>query len=155
VLLESVRSGSRQVALVGVAGAPPAGLSSHVLVSEGLVAAVPAGHPLATRISVDLVTLCAYEMICLPVGTGIRAVLDQACAAKGLRPGVSLQASAPGAVADLAARGLGVAVLSASMATGFGDLTAVTIDGLGAPALLAVVWREQSTLIGAFIRELA
>jgi DNA-binding transcriptional LysR family regulator len=154
VLIENVRSGLQDVALVGVAGAPPAGLSSHVIVSEGLIAAVPAGHPLATRISVDLVTLCAYEMICLPMGTGIRGVLDQACAAQGLRPGVSLQATAPAAVADLAARGLGVAVLSASMAAGFGELVAIPIDGITIPALLALVWRGQSKVVRSFIQAL-
>lgn len=151
-LIENVRSGSLDVALVGVAGAPPSGLSSQVLVSEGLIAAVPAGHPLATRISVDLVTLCAYEMICLPAGTGIRGVLDQACATQGLRPGVSLQATAPAAVADLAARGLGVAVLSASMAADFTDLTAVPIDGIAIAALLALVWRPENRLATAFTR---
>jgi DNA-binding transcriptional LysR family regulator len=155
VLIENVRSGAQDVALVGVAGAPPVGLSSHVIVSEGLVAAVPAGHPLATRITVDLVTLCAYEMVCLPVGTGIRSVLDQACAAIGLRPGVSLQATAPAAVADLAARGLGVAVLSASMAAGFGDLAAIPIDGITTPAVLALVWRKQSKAIETFIQMMA
>jgi DNA-binding transcriptional LysR family regulator len=143
VLVENVRAGRQDLALVGVAGAVPAGLSSHIIVSEGLIAAVPVGHPLATRISVDLASLCAYEIVCLPVGTGVRGVLDQACAAVGLRPGILLQATAPTAVADLAARGLGVAVLSASMAADFGELRIVPIEGITVPALLAVVWREQ------------
>lgn len=55
---------------------------------------------------------------------------------------IALQASAADAVADLAARGLGVAVLSASMASGHRDRLVVrTIDGLATPALLALVWR--------------
>ena len=55
----------------------------------------------------------------MPTGTGIRTVFDQACAAAGLRPDIALQASAPDAVADLAIRGLGVAILSESMATDY------------------------------------
>jgi DNA-binding transcriptional LysR family regulator len=141
VLIENVRSGISDLALVGVSGEPPAGLSSQVLVSEGLVAAVPPDHPLATRDAIDLATLCAYEIVCLPVGTGIRNALDQGCAAAGLRPGVTLQATAPGAVADLAARGLGVAVLSASMAIDFAGLRVVPVRDMPIPVLLALVWR--------------
>jgi len=155
VLIESVRSGGQDLALVGVAGAPPAGLSSEVIVSEGLVAVVPAGHPLATRIAVDLRTLCAYDLVCLPVGTGIRSVLDQACAAVGLRPEVALQATAPTAVADLAARGLGVAVLSASMGVDFERLSVIPVTGVEIPALLALVWRgEHSPAVRALLPHL-
>jgi DNA-binding transcriptional LysR family regulator len=146
VLIDNVRAGRQDLALVGVAGAPPADLSSQVIISEGLIAAVPADHPLAREagvLSVDLVTLCAYKIVCLPVGTGIRSVFDQACAARGLRPEVALQATAPAAVADLAARGLGVAVLSATMAVDLGDLTVLPIDGITIPALLAVIWRDS------------
>jgi DNA-binding transcriptional LysR family regulator len=87
--------------------------------------------------------------------SGVSAQVDQACAAIGLRPGASLQATAPAAVADLAARGLGVAVLSASVAADFTDLTAVPIDEITIPALLALVWRKQNTLVTAFTRALA
>lgn len=143
VLIENVRAGAAGLALVGVAGTPPVGLRSHVIVSEGLAAAVPPEHPLATRISVDLATLCAYKIVCLPSGTGIRSVLDQACAAAGLRPEIALQATAPAAVADLAARGLGVAVLSASMAADFEHLRTLPIDDIEIPALLGLVWRDN------------
>jgi DNA-binding transcriptional LysR family regulator len=143
VLIDAVRTGAQDLALVGVPGGPPPGLSSQVIISEGLIAAVPSGHPLAGHASIDLATLCPYEIICLPVGTGVRGVLDQACAAAGLRPEVALQATAPAAVADLAARGLGVAVLSATMATDFAELSIVPIEGITIAALLAVIWRDN------------
>jgi len=155
VLVESVRSGGQDLALVGVAGAPPAGLSSEIIVSESLVAAVPPDHPLATRIAVDLATLCAYDIVCLPLGTGIRGVLDQACAAAGLRPVIALQATAPTAVADLAARGLGVAVLSASMPVDLAGLSVVPVTGVDIAALLALVWRtEHSPAVRALLPHL-
>jgi len=44
-------------------------------------------------------------------------------------------------VADLAGRGLGVAILAETMAAGFsGQLTAVPIQDIGIPSLLALVW---------------
>jgi DNA-binding transcriptional LysR family regulator len=85
----------------------------------------------------------AYAIVTLPEGTGIRTVFDDACVEAGLMPDVALVASAPGAVASLASRGMGAAVLSASMATAYPDLVAVPIDDVDIPALLALVWRPQ------------
>jgi len=142
-LTEGVRGGTVDVALIGTAIAAPAGLDSLTIISERLVAAVPAGHPLAGRRRVALRDLDAHPIVCMPPGTGLRTVFDQACAARGLRPVIALQASAADAIADLAARGLGVAVLSDSMAERYRDrLTALTIDDVTAPALLALVWRS-------------
>ena len=151
VLVEAVRGGHVDIALVGAAGGTPPDLAYRTIVSEGLVALVPEDHALAVKDEVPLRRLCAYPLICLPVGTGIRSVLDQACAAAGVRANVALQATAPGAVTDLAARGLGVAVLSASMA-GETGLTAVPIAEVEIPALLALVWRrEDNTVLRALL----
>lgn len=147
VLIENVRAGSCDIALVGSAGGPPEGLRSLTILSEGLVAAVPPDHLLAEQESVALRRLSAYPLICLPVGTGIRTVLDQACAAAGMRPAVALQATAPAAVADLAVRGLGVAILSASMAADHDGLRAVPIENVEVPALLALVWRKEESMV--------
>jgi DNA-binding transcriptional LysR family regulator len=144
-MLEQVRSGAVDIALAAVAGQVPDGLSSLTIVSEGLVAAVPTDHALAGKSSVSLEALTSYPLICLPLGTGVRAVFDQACATAGVRPVVSLQATAPGAVLDLAARGLGVAVLSASMVPA--GLRAVPIADVSLPAVLALVWRDESAVL--------
>ncbi|MFF6900323.1 LysR family transcriptional regulator [Streptomyces hydrogenans] len=141
-LADGVRGGTVDLALIGVAGTTPEGLDALTLISEGLVAAVPPGHALADRKSLSLGELTAHPIICMPPGTGLRAVLDQACAAQDLRPTIALEAGASDAIADLAARGLGVAVLSASMATPHTDrLTALPLADADVPALLALVWR--------------
>jgi DNA-binding transcriptional LysR family regulator len=140
-LVERVRTGRADLALIGAAGAPPGGLEALTLVSDGLVAAVPPGHPLAGRRAVTLAEVIGYPIVSLPTGTGVRAVFDQACAARGRQPDIAFQASAPGAVADLAGRGLGVAILAETMAAGFsGRLTGVPIEDVESPALLALVW---------------
>jgi DNA-binding transcriptional LysR family regulator len=144
-LIENVRSGTADVALIGAAAKPPAGLESLVIVDEGLIAGVGDGHPLWRRPDVALRELTAYEIVSLPVGTGIRSVFDQACAAAGLRPVIALEATAPGAVADLAVRGMGVAVLSASMARAHPGLRAVPVSGVDISALLALVWRPAAS----------
>ncbi|MFE9252519.1 LysR family transcriptional regulator [Streptomyces sp. NPDC007088] len=138
-LVEYVRGGSVDLALIGAAGRAPEGLDSRQLVSEAIVAAVPPGHPLTARGAVTLAELSAYPVICLPRGTGIRAVLDRASAARGLTLTVALQASAPGTVVRLAERGLGVAVLSASMLDQESPLRTVPLTDADIPAVLALV----------------
>ncbi|MFE6103844.1 LysR family transcriptional regulator [Streptomyces laurentii] len=141
-LVEGVRAGTLDLALIGTAGAPPEDLESLTIVSEHLVAAVPAGHPLAARSGVTLRDLTPYPLACMPSGTGLRTLFDQACAAQGLRPAIALEAGAADALADLAARGLAVTVLSESMAAHYGDrLTVRRLDDVDTPALLALVWK--------------
>ncbi|MFI9770208.1 LysR family transcriptional regulator [Streptomyces sp. NPDC052415] len=142
-LIEGVRTGAVDLALIGAATATPDGLDALTIISERLVAAVPAGHPLAKAQRVTLRDLIAYPIVCMPPGTGLRTAFDQACAAQSLKPTITLQASAADAIAGLAARGLAVAVLSDSMAAGCRDrLTARTIDDVEVPALLALIWKN-------------
>ncbi len=142
-LVDSVRAGTTDLALIGAADTPPAGLDALPIVRERLVAAVPIGHPLAKRRRPTLADVTRYPIVCLPEGTGIRAVFDRACAARGIRPDIALQASAPRAVADLAARGLGVAVLSESTAVNdHGRLAILKVADVDTLAVLALVWAK-------------
>jgi len=153
-LIESVRTGSTDLALVGSAGSAPPGVDGLPVVIERLVAAVPVGHPLSARRWVTLADISTCPVICLPVGTGVRAVFDQACAAHGLRPDIALQASAPDAIADLAIRGLGIAILSESMTAKHGGrLTGVPISDIETPAVLALIWtRMQSPALRELLK---
>jgi DNA-binding transcriptional LysR family regulator len=165
-LLSRVRSGTADLALVGLAGPMPQDLETLPIISERLAAAVPPGHPLlAGRSAVPLAELAGYQLVCMPAGTGVRAAFDEACASQGVRLAVTIEASAPAAVADLAARGLGVAVLSETMAAAQRDrLRSLPIDGIGPAAHLALAWRPVPgpalrAFVGhcrnAFARELA
>jgi DNA-binding transcriptional LysR family regulator len=145
-LVESVRAGTVDLALVGTAASAPEGLEALTLISERLVAAVPAGHPLALRQRVTLRDLTAHPIVCMPSGTGLRAVFDRACAAQNVHPAIALQAGAADTIADLSARGLGVGILSESMAASHSDrLTARTIHDVETPALLALIWRGRQS----------
>ncbi|MGV8873388.1 MAG: LysR family transcriptional regulator [Rhodococcus sp. (in: high G+C Gram-positive bacteria)] len=145
-LVSDVRSGDMDLALVGVANRIPDGLDSVIISEERIVAAVPRDHPLAELDSATLAQVCEHPIVALPVGTGIRSVFDRDCSGVGLAPSITLQASAPDAVADLAARGLGVAILSASMAWFYDDrLVAVELSDSTTEALLALVWRPTTS----------
>jgi DNA-binding transcriptional LysR family regulator len=140
-LVDSVRAGEIDAALIGTAATELPELTTQTIISEPIVAAVAAsGHPLSTRSRARLQEITAYPIICMPSGTGIRAVLELACAAQGLPVNVALEASAPDAVLDLARRGVGVAVLSASMLAGRDDLATIAIQDVQTNANLSLVW---------------
>ncbi|GHH49795.1 LysR family transcriptional regulator [Streptomyces candidus] len=69
---------------------------------------------------IPLTALRGRALISLPAGTGARGALERGCAAAGFRPAVAFEASAPPVLLQLAARGLGVAVLPYGTATGAG-----------------------------------
>jgi DNA-binding transcriptional LysR family regulator len=147
-LLEALRSGAVDVAFISLGSAePPFGIATEVVADEPLVVAVAAGDALASDGAVALEALRDRPLICLPRGTGVRALLDEACAAAGLRPRIAFEAGDPHVLAALAARGLGAAVLPASVAgVHAGELrTAI----LGDPPLrgrLSLAWRAAGAV---------
>ncbi len=144
-LVDGVRAGTLDLALVGAAGAPPHDLNALTIISEPLVAVVPPGHPLATQPQVSLGDLVDHPLACMPPGTGLRAVFDEACTVRGIEPTITWEASAADALAELTFRELAVAVLSESMATHYRDrLTALPLDDVDIPALLALVWKPST-----------
>lgn len=152
-LIDELRRGGLDLALIGYAHLPPPDLTSLVIVSEGLVAVVPDGHELARRDSTTVAQVVRHPIVCMPPGTGLRAVFDQACAARSLRPAFAIQAAAADSIAELAARGLGVGILSSSLAASHEDrLRALPIRDVTIPALLVILWRTDGSMAA---RELA
>lgn len=118
-LIEAVRGGDLDLAIVSVGPSEqPAGLDIEVVTDEPVDAAVGLADELAEHATVSLAQLAQRPLITLPVGTGIRRQLDQVCAAVGVSPRIAFEASTPQALAELAERGLGVAILPRSMARG-------------------------------------
>ncbi|UZJ32868.1 LysR family transcriptional regulator [Streptomyces endophytica] len=116
-MLAALHGGELDLAVIGLAQeeAPP-GISLRLVVDQPLVAAVAPGDPLLTppdRSAVPLAELQDRPLISLPRGTGLRGVLERACAQAGIRPRFAFEAAAPEVLAQLAARGLGVAVIPA------------------------------------------
>ncbi|KAB7753139.1 LysR substrate-binding domain-containing protein [Mycolicibacterium mucogenicum] len=139
-LIEDVRTGQLDAAIVSVGSELPAGLAAVVVTDQPIVAAVALDDPWHTRRTLRLAELAGRAVIALPVGTGIRHQFDAACADVGVDVHVAFEASTPQALADLAARGLGVAVLPQSMVRSRTDLHLIKLT----PALrgrLVFAWR--------------
>jgi DNA-binding transcriptional LysR family regulator len=139
-LIEGIRSGQLDAAIVSVGAELPSGLAAVVVTDQPIVAAVALDDPWRTRRALRLTELAGRAVIALPVGTGIRHQFDGACADVGVDVHVAFEASTPQALADLAARGLGVAVLPQSMVRSRADLHLIKLT----PALrgrLVFAWR--------------
>jgi DNA-binding transcriptional LysR family regulator len=125
-LVERLRDGRLDLALIGWAEQTPADIDSVVLVDEELVVAVAPDHPLADAgagaSTITIRQLRDLPLVSLPRGTGVRAALDAACAAAGFTPRIVFEASALPMVVELAGRGLGLAVVPASIPNGPGIL---------------------------------
>ena len=153
-LIDELRGGSVDLCLVGCAHRPPEDLASMVIVSEGLTAVVPPGHELARRKTTTLAQVTKHPVVCMPPGTGLRAVFDQACAAGGIRATIAVEAAAADSIADLAARGLGVGVLTTSLAAAHQDrLHLAAINDVTIPALLAILWRRNGEVAASELAE--
>ena len=143
-LMDQVRDGTLDVALVAVGMRDPEGLTLSVIADEELVAAVAYGEPLSKQDTVGLGVLVDHTLITMPVGSGIRSVLDELCTAAGVKPRIALEATNPKTLADLAARGLGVAIVPESTAREHDhELRAVRIVRPSIRSRLALAWRTE------------
>ncbi len=116
-LIDGVRSGRLDLAIASVGSEEvPDGLAVEVTTDEAFEVVVAADDPWRRRSSVSLKTLATRPLIALPVGTGIRRRLDEACAAANVPVRVAFEASTPLELADLAERGLGPAIVPQSVA---------------------------------------
>ncbi|NKZ11948.1 LysR family transcriptional regulator [Mycolicibacterium septicum DSM 44393] len=144
-LLDGLHSGRLDAAIVSVGAELPAGLAAEVVTDQRIVAAVAGGHPWHRRRTVALRDLADHPVIALPTGAGIRHQFDQACRAAGVAARVAFEASTPHALAELAERGLGVAVLPESVAVARAALHPLPIT----PELrgrLVFAWRAQGPM---------
>ncbi|MGH9129903.1 MAG: LysR family transcriptional regulator [Acidimicrobiales bacterium] len=143
-LVEALRARHLDLALVGSVSARPRGIGSQVVGDEALVAAVARDDPLATKTSITLAGLAQRRLISLRRGTGLRSRFDEACTGAGIQARVAFEASTPHILGQLAARGLGVAILPESFTDAHSNqLHALLITRPGIRAQIELAWRAE------------
>ncbi|MBO0694394.1 MAG: LysR family transcriptional regulator, partial [Acidimicrobiaceae bacterium] len=110
-LFEAVAGGRLDLVLAGLGADPPPGLDIHVVADQYLIAAASHDDPLASRRTIKLAELADRPLISLPAGTGLRTAIDAGFNVIGRQPRIAFEASYPAVLAELAYRGLGVAIL--------------------------------------------
>lgn len=106
------------------------GLTLHRLVSEELVAVLPADHRLARRRTLALADLAGDAFISFRQGARLRELLHSAAATAGFEPRIALESNESRRIRSLVSRGLGVAILPRSDAEDPGAAVALcTLEG--------------------------
>jgi DNA-binding transcriptional LysR family regulator len=144
-LLEAVGNGDFDAAIVGVGAQPlPPRIRARVVATEPLVLAVRRDDPLGRRKSVTLAQLREHPIVTLVRGSGLRAVLENACRDAGFVPQITAEAGELSSLVELAGEGLGAAVLPTSAALG-ADLEVLTITRPRLRRRTALAWNETIT----------
>lgn len=142
-LMARVGDGSLDLALTGIAAGPPTGVAIQVLAEEVLVAAVCASDPLSRSSRIPLAALKERGLVTLSRGTALRAAFGAACAEAGFTPRVDLESTDLAVVAQLAARGLGVAILPASATVAQqANLHTIALTKPQPTGRIALAWRD-------------
>lgn len=150
-MLAALAHGTLDIALVGLTGAeldPTFGVD--VVFDTRLDAALARDDDeFGPRITLS--QLRDRALICLPRGTGLRGVFERACAEAGFEPRVEFEAAAPPLLIQLAAGGLGIAVVPA-LADDDADAAGVRMVEITEPEIrgqLALVWRTDRAVAPA------
>lgn len=155
-LMDDLQSGRLDLGLLGLGGPLPPGVEAQVVVDQALVAAVRRDHELAAKESITVAELAGLPLISLPMGTGLRTALENVCAQAGFAPHVSFEASEPLVLGELAARGLGMAILPESaVAAARAELHVLALTEPSTRARMGLVWRSdapKSPAARAFLR---
>jgi DNA-binding transcriptional LysR family regulator len=154
-LVDGLRAGRLDVALVGAAGPLPQGLDGRTVSEEPLVVAVPPDHPLAGAAVARPADLAGRDLVLPAEGNALRDAVELACAGVSPAPRVTCSASDPTVLARLAARGLGLAVLPGSVsALRTEGLATVPFEAEGVRSRLVLAWpRGEVSPAAAALRE--
>jgi DNA-binding transcriptional LysR family regulator len=143
-LIAALRTGRLDVALVALGPATSPDLVTEVVVDEPLVVAASRADALSRRKTVSLAAIRDRALISLPRGTGLRTYLDDACMRMGFRPRIAFEVSDPQIIAQLAGRGLGVALLPESVTTAHpAELRGIPLTQPKLRGRIALAWRPD------------
>ncbi|MGH9111535.1 MAG: LysR family transcriptional regulator [Acidimicrobiales bacterium] len=154
-LVPQVISKSLDLAVVNLPLAD-AELATESLFDEDRVLVVPHGHPLAERERVDLRELADHELLLEPRGTPFRDELDLQAAAAGVALRAQAEIDGIGLLTSLAFERYGAAVLPATAAPDWIEMTChrVRVDGLAPRSVgLAVPRRGRLSVPARAVRD--
>jgi DNA-binding transcriptional LysR family regulator len=121
-LLAALDAGTADLVVGPLHTGMPSRFSAHRIAREQVVLIVPPGHRLGSGGPLSLDELRDEPFVCLPAGSGLRAILDDAAP---FPPRVPFETHSPASIRELVAAGLGVALLARTAAEAPGPAVAV------------------------------
>ncbi|GCE29764.1 LysR family transcriptional regulator [Dictyobacter alpinus] len=125
-----------------------AGIYWQPLLTEEIFLVVPPGHRLAGRGIVFLLDVAEEVFVSVPVGDGLRDLMDSLCRQAGFTPRVLYEGNEPAAIYDLVEAGLGLAFAPTIAWTQAGESgeTWLHITNPCCHRTLGLAWHEERYL---------
>jgi DNA-binding transcriptional LysR family regulator len=114
-MAREVIDGRLDIAFVALPGDAPPGLTLLPLVTEPIMLAVPAGHPLAGGPDVELALLRDQTLVDLPAGWGIRMAVDRSFAAAGVTRTIAYEVNDTATMVEFIRNSLAIGLLPRSL----------------------------------------
>jgi DNA-binding transcriptional LysR family regulator len=111
VMMEDVRTGRLDLAILGQVGRPPEGVATTELARERLLLALPPAHPLAGRKEIALSALGEESFVEFHADWGVRMLADRAFAAARVDRKIACEVNDVPTLLDLVANGIGIALV--------------------------------------------
>lgn len=144
-LIEGVRERRIDFAIIGVPRRVALqGLQKRLILSEDLVAILPAGHALAKRDGLRLKELVDLPMVDLPAGSGARRQTDEAFTALGLPHRVRFETTNMQLLERFVRRGLAVGLVPRSIVDSFKGIASVPVSDAPSRNVFAI-WSNSPT----------
>lgn len=144
-IANGVQLGQLDVGIVSPRPTIP-GLAWRRLLRQRLRLAVPTSHRLARRDTVRLETLVDEAFLSMSAGFGMRAILEDLCAAAGFAPQIAVECQELTTVAALVGAGLGIAVLPVEEVPVLpAGVSLVNIADADAVRDIGIVWQPHPT----------
>ncbi|QKY71084.1 LysR family transcriptional regulator [Lentibacillus sp. CBA3610] len=113
-LIDSVKRGDIQVALIGPVPKDEYDIESNILFSEHFLALLPINHPFAKREGVSLSDMKHDQFVSFPEGYVLNKIMMDACRQAGFTPIISAKGEDIDAIKGLVSAGVGVTLLPES-----------------------------------------
>ncbi|MBO9354423.1 LysR family transcriptional regulator [Bordetella petrii] len=146
-LVQRVHNGSVDLAFVRAPTQEMPGVCVETILSEPMLAVVPATHALASRQMIDLRELASEVFIFYPrkVGVGLYNAVVQACESLGFTPTEGIEAPQLTSVVTFVAAGMGVSVIPATMSQLQAEgVCYLSLSGQPPIANLAIAYRRKT-----------
>ncbi|WP_462382752.1 LysR substrate-binding domain-containing protein [Pseudomonas sp. Marseille-QA0892] len=144
-LIEGVRERRIDFAIIGVSRRVALeGFQRRLILTEDLVAVLPAQHALATREFIRLEELVHLPMVDLPAGSGARRQTDEAFAALGLPHRVRFETTNMQLLERFVRRGLAVGLVPRSIVDNFQGIASVPVSDAPTRNVYAI-WPNSPT----------
>lgn len=146
-LMERVKNGTLDLAFIRAPANQLPGVRVETILSEPMLAVVPATHALASRDAIRLSELADEPFIFYPrtVGASIHDAVVQACEAAGFQPKAGLEVPQMTSVVTFVAAGMGVSVMPETMSQLQAEgVRYLSLKGKRPIANLAIAYRERA-----------